>query len=73
MTDSKILLTRLHQYRTRDGREYLRGYLAETKILVFADDRAELPPGVSVESAGPSGAKTHTGNSRRVLFLVRKI
>ncbi len=45
MADQKILLTRLHQYRTRDGRKYLRGYLGETKILVFADDRAECPPG----------------------------
>ena len=45
MTDNKVLLTRLHQYRTRDGREYLRGYLGETKILIFRDDRAECPPG----------------------------
>jgi hypothetical protein len=31
----------LREYRIRDGRPYFRGYLGQTKLLAFRDDRAE--------------------------------
>lgn len=41
----KLKLCSLREYRTRDGRPYLRGFIGDCKLLIFRDDKAEVPTG----------------------------
>jgi len=45
MQDQKIKLAKLHEYQTKDGRQYFRGFLGETVVLIFRDDYADVPDG----------------------------
>jgi hypothetical protein len=45
MNALQIKLVTLREYTSRNGKPYLRGYLAGAKVLVVRDDRAELPDG----------------------------
>ena len=51
MTDQKIKLAKLHEYKSQGGQTYFRGFLDQNVVLVLKDHNAETPNGAVAVTA----------------------